>query len=347
MSSWALDVDKTPPNEADAWAAEASQWQRHAIYRVLAFIKKLNPKAYRPEVVSLGAFHHGAAELLPMEAHKCRALAHLLLWRSGRPLMEEFRAAMRGAAEQLESAYRDWRGADGVRDRFLEMMIIDGCFVLEVMKATKEDGKRNVSDYAPNDPIFSPMGSTRHEAGVRIKRSWTDSLRDVRFRRGVPSLSVPALCVDDSTEYLLLNMTAFERLHAGAGGSDVAAYVFLMSSVLGSARDVALLRSEGIVQNAAAGGDDKVVAQMFERMSKDAVLEPESAIVAVHRQVNAYCRRSRRPWRMCGAGARLSRRVRDECSRSTTWAILAVVLLVLLIVQTIYTALQFYTLRRR
>ncbi|XP_021317447.1 uncharacterized protein LOC8057002 [Sorghum bicolor] len=142
-------------------------------------------------------------------------------------------------------------------------------------------------------------------------------------------------------------MTAFERLHAGAGGSDVAAYVFLMSSVLGSARDVALLRSEGIVQNAAAGGDDKVVAQMFERMSKDAVLEPESAIVAVHRQVNAYCRRSRRPWRMCGAGARLSRRVRDECSRSTTWAILAVVLLVLLIVQTIYTALQFYTLRRR
>ena len=163
----------------------------------------------------------------------------------------------------------------------------------------------------------------------------------------MPSLSVPALCVDDSTEYLLLNMTAFERLHAGAGGSDVAAYVFLMSSVLGSARDVALLRSEGIVQNAAAGGDDKVVAQMFERMSKDAVLEPESAIVAVHRQVNAYCRRSRRPWRMCGAGARLSRRVRDECSRSTTWAILAVVLLVLLIVQTIYTALQFYTLRRR
>jgi hypothetical protein len=179
-----------------------------------------------------------------------------------------------------------------------------------------------------------------HEAGVRFKRSWTNSLRDVRFRRGV--LSVPALCVDDSTEYALLNMMAFERLHAGAG-SDVAAYVFFMSNVLSSAADVALLCSEGIVQNAA--GSDKAVAQMLERMSKDSVFEPESAIDAVHRQVNTYCRRSRRPWRMCGAGARLSRW--EECLRTTTWAILAVVLFVMLIVQTIYTALQFYMLRRR
>ena len=134
-------------------------------------------------------------------------------------------------------------------------------------------------------------------------------------------------------------MMGFERLHAGSG-SDVLAYVFFMSNVLGSARDVTLLRSEGIVQNAAAGSD-KAVAQMFERMSKDAVFEPEGAIDAVHRQVNAYCRR--RPWRMCGA--RLKRR--DECLRTTTWVILAVVLLVMLNVQTIYTALQFYMLRRR
>ena len=68
---------------------------------------------------------------------------------------------MEDVAEQLESAYLDlgdeWRGADG-RERFLEMMIVDGCFLLEVMKATEEDGRNNVSDYAPNDPIFSHHG---------------------------------------------------------------------------------------------------------------------------------------------------------------------------------------------
>ena len=151
MSSWALDVDKTPPNVADT-CVEASRWQRHAIYRVPAFIRDVNPKAYRPQVVSLGPFHHGRdGELLPMEKHKRRALRHLL-WRAKRPL-EEFAAAVEDVAEQLESAYLDlgdeWRGADG-RERFLEMMIVDGCFLLEVMKATEEDGRNNVSDYAPN-----------------------------------------------------------------------------------------------------------------------------------------------------------------------------------------------------
>ena len=158
--------------------------------------------------------------------------------------------------------------------------------------SSRRPDSRDLLDTYQEETIIRPAVEL-HEAGVRFKRSWTNSLRDVRFRRGV--LRVPALCVDDSTEYALLNMMAFERLHAGAG-SDVAAYVFFMSNVLGSARDVALLRSEGVVQNAAAGSD-KAVAQMFERMSKDVVFDPESAIDAVHRHVNAYCRRWR-PWRM-------------------------------------------------
>jgi hypothetical protein len=65
------------------------------------------------------------------------------------------------AAEQLESAYMDlgveWRaGIDsGGRERFLEMMIVDGCFLLEVMRTA---AGKNVEDYAHNDPIFSSHG---------------------------------------------------------------------------------------------------------------------------------------------------------------------------------------------
>ncbi|XP_062198135.1 UPF0481 protein At3g47200-like [Phragmites australis] len=420
------DVEKTL-NEADA-PVEVSQWQRHCIYRVPACIKDLNPKAYRPQVVSLGPFHHGNAELLPMEEHKRRALRHLLR-RADRPL-KEFRAAMQDAAEQLESAYLDlgaeWRGGEGGNERFLEMLIVDGCFLLEVMRVAVVAGHHD-GDYALNDPIFSrhgvlymvpyirrdmlmlenqlpllvfetlvavetampqnhevisrmvlrflspssrlppagvelglhPLdvyrGSLLHgsyqgsravpdtadmeiirpavelcEAGIRFKKSRTDSLRDIRFKHGV--LTMPALVLDDSTEYMLLNMMTFERLHAGAG-NDIMAYVFFMSNLLDSAKDVALLGSKGIVQNAV--GSDKAAAKMFESMSKDVVLEPESALDAVHLQVNAYCRS---PWSMCRASLRHS----NACFR-TPWALFAAaVLLVMIIMQTIYAVLQFY-----
>uniref|UniRef100_A0A804MV24 Uncharacterized protein n=1 Tax=Zea mays TaxID=4577 RepID=A0A804MV24_MAIZE len=156
--AWVVEVEKTL-DEADA-SVEVSRWQLHSIYRVPACIKDLNRKAYKPQVVSLGPFHHRRdGELLPMEEHKKRALRHLLR-RSKRPL-EEFAAAVADVAGQLESAYLDlgaeWRGADG-RERFLEMMIVDGCFLLEVIKATEMDGRNVVSDYAPNDPIFSHHG---------------------------------------------------------------------------------------------------------------------------------------------------------------------------------------------
>jgi hypothetical protein len=54
-----------------------------------------------------------------------------------------------------------------------------------------------------------------HEAGIRFKKSKTWSLKDVSFDRGV--LRLPTLVVDDTTEYMLLNLIALERLLVGAG----------------------------------------------------------------------------------------------------------------------------------
>jgi len=53
-----------------------------------------------------------------------------------------------------------------------------------------------------------------YEAGIRFKKSNTDSLHNIRFRHGV--LTMPAVTVDDSTEYMFLNMMAFERLRTSA-----------------------------------------------------------------------------------------------------------------------------------
>jgi hypothetical protein len=157
-SAWVQQVEETL-DKADA-SVEVSRWRHCCIYRVPACVKELNPKAYKPQVVSLGPFHHGDPELAPMEEHKLRALQHLLR-RTGRPL-REFVAAVEAVAEQLEGAYDlggEWRRVVEGRERFVEMMVVDGCFLLEVMKAAGAvDGRRSTFDYAPNDPIFSEHG---------------------------------------------------------------------------------------------------------------------------------------------------------------------------------------------
>uniref|UniRef100_A0A8R7RA15 Uncharacterized protein n=1 Tax=Triticum urartu TaxID=4572 RepID=A0A8R7RA15_TRIUA len=360
-----------------------------------------------------------------MEEHKHRALRQLLL-RADRPL-DNFVAAVEEVVEELEGAYMDlhgeWRaGRDsGGRDRFVAMMIFDGCFLLEMMRCTAADGKQ-VGDYAHNDPIFSPHGilymvpyirrdvlmlenqlpllllqklvevesgkppnddfinrmvnhGTRpagiglglhpldvfrrsmltgpqnpeppspqdieddnaiirsavglYEAGIQFKPSKTLSLHDIRFRRG--TLSMPTVSVDDSTEYMFLNMMAFERLHAGAG-NDVTGYVFFMDNIIDSAKDVALLSSKGIIQNAI--GSDQAVAKLFNTISRDVVLEPNSALDAVQRQGLL-----RQPWNMWRANL-------IHTYFRSPWAFLflaaAVFLLGMTVMQTVYTVLQFY-----
>ncbi|KAF7052554.1 hypothetical protein CFC21_060638 [Triticum aestivum] len=156
-SSWVMEMERTI-GDIDP-AVEMARWKRHSIYLVPERIKNLhNTKAYRPELVSLGPFHHGEPDLLPMEEHKRRAVVHLVK-RSGRPL-REFVNAVAEVTQQLQEAYKDlgaeWRGDDN-RQRFVELMLTDGCFLVEAMRMDALRGKVQ-GDYAPNDPVFSQYG---------------------------------------------------------------------------------------------------------------------------------------------------------------------------------------------
>jgi hypothetical protein len=134
---------------------EQARWMAHCIYRVPACFRDFRSKAYTPQVVSLGPFHHGYPNLLPMEEHKRRAVRHVVRRAgvSARVLV----AAVDEVAEQLQCSYMDlggeWKGRG--RSRFLQMMVADGCFLLEVMRTAAGN---QVGDYAPNDPIFSRHG---------------------------------------------------------------------------------------------------------------------------------------------------------------------------------------------
>ncbi|KAF7849873.1 hypothetical protein BT93_L0189 [Corymbia citriodora subsp. variegata] len=86
-----------------------------------------------------------------MEEHKHRACIHFLKLSGKFP--ETFLESWRKVEHELKDTYDaldlKWKEATG--DQFPELMITDGCFMLEILRATIED----VNDYVPNDPIFS------------------------------------------------------------------------------------------------------------------------------------------------------------------------------------------------
>lgn len=169
------------------------------------------------------------------------------------------------------------------------------------------------------------------EAGIRFKRSSTTSLTDISFSGGI--LRLPVILVDDATESMFLNLMAFERFHVGAG-CEVTSYVFFMDNIIDSERDVALLHSRRIIQNSL--GSDRAVAKLFNSMSKDITLDPESSLDMVYKKVNSYCKKPWNEWR-----ANLI-----HTYFRNPWSILsllaAVFLFALTIVQTIYTLYPYY-----
>ncbi|PAN42940.1 hypothetical protein PAHAL_8G200200 [Panicum hallii] len=157
-SSWVLEMEKLDTRPS----VEMARWKQHSIYRVPEFIKKMtNRDAYQPQFVSLGPLHHGEPHLMPMEEHKRRAVLHM--FRRARKPLTKFVEAIEEVADELEAAYDGlddrWRGAS--RGSFVEMMVTDGCFLLELMRidlsrVAKDDGGGEVdTGYAANDPVFS------------------------------------------------------------------------------------------------------------------------------------------------------------------------------------------------
>lgn len=181
---------------------------------------------------------------------------------------------------------------------------------------------------------FVPSATELDQAGIQFARSSTHSLHDIHFLHGV--LHIPELAVDETTEHKLLSLMAFERLHADAGSTsnEVTAYVFFMDNVIKCDADATLLCARGVLSNGL--GSDKEVAKMFNRVGQKAVLDKGSTLRAVHGEVNAYRETRWNQWR--------ASLIQNHAGNP--WAIVslaaAVFLLVLTVVQTVYTVLPYY-----
>ncbi|KAL6003620.1 hypothetical protein ACLOJK_023853 [Asimina triloba] len=170
---WVLEMESEVEKDEKLREIERGAWKKHSIYKLpKGFLwDERRVQAYKPQVVSLGPYHHGEEQVLAMEEHKRRALRRLLV-RSKKSVKEYREALKQGVVlQQLMDSYKDldkaWREDE---ERFLKLMILDGCFMMEVMRLITFDHASSSSsmsqqqeqgagyEYDANDPIFSYQG---------------------------------------------------------------------------------------------------------------------------------------------------------------------------------------------
>ncbi|OVA02936.1 Protein of unknown function DUF247 [Macleaya cordata] len=403
--------------QGDPYLELERRQEKQPIFKIPTSLKERNVKAYEPQIVSIGPYHYGKPHLMPMEVHKQRALLHFVK-RSGVPI-QVYMSELMKVVHQLKGSYEqldeEWLQGD---TRFIQLMILDGCFIIEFMGVQR---KNWINDYARDDPIFSSRGFRANSSSlvkdfVLVENQvpylvtstllsiagYTDHLKNVHgiasstmlsvikgpampafeiymsnmrkesyfespsflkysaselyyfgiqfkkigsfgsieFHENNAILNLPSITFRDNTLHEYLNMLAYE-LRVGTN-HEFNSYICLIVRLVQSVKDVRVLKSQKILINTL--GSDEAVVEMLKRLENDLVIDSRCKSITVLKQMNDYCERStikrrrkfrdwksnlnenyfRNPWTSISVGA-------------------AAFLLVLTVIQTIYTIRSFYS----
>ncbi|KAI3459657.1 hypothetical protein Pfo_016320 [Paulownia fortunei] len=169
------------------------------------------------------------------------------------------------------------------------------------------------------------------EANVKFERNEGGTLFDVRFNDG--SMLLSPLRIEDRTESLLRNMVAYEQYFQDTKFSFVTDYMMFLNCLIDSSRDVEILSRYRIIDNWV--GDDEVVANMINKLT-ESVTGPGKRFIydKIFHDVNLHCKKRRNRWMA---------KLRQNYLNSP-WAIIsilvAIVLLLLTLTQTVFSILQ-------
>ncbi|KAA8521498.1 hypothetical protein F0562_012192 [Nyssa sinensis] len=143
----------------DKKLAESSQVTFKAcIFRVHGRLRNENTRAYEPEIIAIGPHHRGSEKLRGMEKHKLRYL-QLLLLRKTESSLAKYVASMKGLERRARECYAE--SINLSTDEFVEMMILDGCFIIELFRKSLLN---DVRERDRDDPIFQ---LSQIEHGIR------------------------------------------------------------------------------------------------------------------------------------------------------------------------------------
>ncbi|XP_031251427.1 UPF0481 protein At3g47200-like [Pistacia vera] len=176
-----------------------------------------------------------------------------------------------------------------------------------------------------------------YESGVKFTCVDGDSLLDIRFEEQkqripyfkVKELQIPQLLVHDGTESLLRNVMALEQVHYPKG-CWICNYVDLLDRLIETEKDVDLLHGKGIILNWL--GDNASVATMFNKLCEE-IYTKESCYYTICKELKTHYSN---PWNH--SKAKLKSVYFSNLWRGTA-TIAAVVLLLLIVIQTVCSIL--------
>ncbi|XP_028802618.1 UPF0481 protein At3g47200-like [Neltuma alba] len=191
---------------------------------------------------------------------------------------------------------------------------------------------------SPREPFTSEARSrillysanALQKAGIKLKANMSKCLLDLKFSGHI--LEIPQILVDDETEVLFRNMIALEQCHYPYD-SYITDYAHVLDRLIDTYKDADLLVHKKIVNNHL--GDANNVALLFNGLWENITqLNFNSEYLDICQRLNGYCEDH---WHKMKATLR-----RDYCN--TPWrtvaSIAGIILLVLTIVQTIFSVLQ-------
>ncbi|XP_030452708.1 UPF0481 protein At3g47200-like [Syzygium oleosum] len=117
------------------------------IFRIPPPLRGINPKAEEPEIVSIGPYHRGRPQVLAFERLKPLFLKRFL--RRTDWDLEKLTQFVAGQEISVRTRYSE--NVAMTSDDLVQMMLLDGCFVVELLLHFHESG--NEAD--ENDPIFA------------------------------------------------------------------------------------------------------------------------------------------------------------------------------------------------
>ncbi|XP_047335300.1 UPF0481 protein At3g47200-like [Impatiens glandulifera] len=116
----------------------------HCVYDRL---RRQNERAYEPELLAIGPYNRGKPALQVMEEHKRRYL-QLLLQRREESSVDRYVTAIRALEERARGCYAEDICLHA-NDSFVEMLILDGCFIVELCR---KSANKSMADH--RDVLF-------------------------------------------------------------------------------------------------------------------------------------------------------------------------------------------------
>ncbi|XP_020982600.2 UPF0481 protein At3g47200-like [Arachis duranensis] len=169
------------------------------------------------------------------------------------------------------------------------------------------------------------------EAGVKFKvKKNSQCMLDLELSGH--NFRVPSIRVTAFTEAILRNLIAFEQCHC-MKESYLADYIVALDFLINTEKDVDLLIKKGIIENWL--GDSNAVAEMFNGLGLR-VINPDFNVqyIRIFKELNAFCGHP------CNKKVATLRR--DYCNTpwKTVASIAGIFLLVLTVIQTVFSILQ-------